>query len=388
MVTAFPGVPVPRSLRGRTGLLLATLIAAAPALRGQAVRLITPELRLGEEFSDIRGVRELADGRLLVSDYIDQRVVMVDAGLGSVAECVTEGGGPAEVRLAGRLLAMPGDSTLLVDIGNSRLMVLDPEGRPRRVLAAERPGLTGVRGVDGLGRLYFTIPGWAEGDQALAADSVRLVRWDPATDRTEQVAVVQGERMRSDIRAPAMVPRIPIVGYGTSDAWVVAPNGVVRVVRGADYVVETVAPGNPAVRGPRHGYETRAVTAADREAFVRDFLRSTPTSGRGPGGGMGFSPQPSDAEVAAMVARTEYAERHPMFRPGSVVAGPGGQVWVGRPARPDEPVSYDVFDAAGRAVRRVELAPGHRVALVTARGVYVIGEDADGVQRLERHRLP
>jgi hypothetical protein len=245
-----------------------------------------------------------------------------------------------------------------------------------------------VRGVDGNGRFYFTVPGWSEGPRALAADSVRLVRWDPTTDRIEDVAVVQGDRMRSDIREPAMVPRIPIVGYGASDGWVVAPNGVVRVVRGADYSIETIALGNPPVRGPSNTYQTRAVTAADREAFVRDFNRTSPTSGRGPGGGMGFSPQLSDAEVAQMVSRTEYAERHPMFRAGAVVAAPAGRVWVGRPAQPGQPVRYDVFDAAGRPVQAVELASGRRVALVTARGVYLIAEDADGIQRLERHRLP
>jgi hypothetical protein len=379
--------PMVRTLR-RAALLTTLLVPGPLALGAQVARLGAPQGRLAEEFSDIRGVRELADGRLLVSDYIDQRVVMVDAAMSSVSECVTEGIGPAEVRLAGRLVAMPGDSTLLVDIGNTRLMVLDPEGRPRRVLPADRPGVTGVRGVDANGRLYFTVPGWSEGPRALAADSVRLVRWDPATDRTEDVAVVQGERMRSDIREPAMVPRIPIVGYGTSDGWVVAANGVVRVVRGADYSIETISIGNPPVRGPSNTYTARAVTAADREAFVRDFNRSSPTSGRGPGGGMGFSPQMNDAEIAATVARTEFAERHPMFRPGAVVAAPAGRVWVGRPPQPGQPVRYDVFDAAGRLVQAVELPSGQRVALVTARGVYVIAEDADGIQRLERHRLP
>ena len=103
---------------------------------------------------------------------------------------------------------------------------------------------------------------------------------------------------------------------------------------------------------------------------------------------MGFSPAMSDAEVAAMVRGTGYAERHPMFRPGAVIAAPGGRLWVGRPPEAGRPVLYDVFDAAGRRVQQVELPAGRRVMTVGRMGVYVAAEDADGVQKLERFALP
>lgn len=367
----------------------AIVLALHPGvLRGQAVRIGAPTATLSEEFSDMRGVRELRDGRLLVSDYIDQRVALVDLGTGRVTDCLTEGIGPGDVRLAGRLIPMPGDSTLLVDIGNSRLMVLDPTGTPRRVISGERPGVMGTRGVSADGSFYFSIPGWAEQANALPNDSVRVVRWNPRTNATQVVAVVQGDRMRSDQHTPALTPRIPIVGYASSDGWTVADDGTLRIVRGGSYVVERRGGSGPAVVGPSNAYTTRAVSSADRVAFVRDFNRSSPTSGRGTGGSMGFSPAMSDAEVAAMVRGTEYAERHPMFRPGAVIAAPGGRLWVGRPADAGRPVLYDVFDAAGRRVQQVELPAGRRVMTVGRMGVYVAAEDADGVQRLERYAAP
>ncbi len=358
------------------------LLAQAP------VRIGAPTATLAEEFSDIRGIRELRDGRVLVSDYIDQRVVLVDLRTGTVTERLAEGIGPQDVRLAGRLIPMPGDSTLLIDIGNSRLMVLDPIGTPRRVISGDRPGVTGTRGVSADGAFYFAIPGWAEQGNALSNDSVRVVRWHPRTNATQVVAVVQGERMRSDQHTPALTPRIPIVGYASSDGWTVSEEGTLRIVRGGNYTVETRGGSGQAVVGPSNAYQTRAVSRADRVAFVREFNRSSPNSGRGVGGSMGFSPAMSDAEVSAMVRGTEYAERHPMFRPGAVISAPAGRLWVGRPAEAADPVIYDVFDAAGRRVQQVELPAGRRVMTVGRMGVYVAAENADGVQHLERYTVP
>lgn len=367
------------------GLLL---FGTAGMVTAQVVRIGSPTATLAEEFSDLRGVRELRDGRLLLSDYIDQRVVLVDLARGTVTDCLTEGIGPADVRLAGRLIPMPGDSTLLVDIGNNRLMVLDPTGTPRRVISGERPGLMGTRGVTADGSFYFSVPGWAEQANALPNDSVRVVRWNPRSNSTQVVAIVQGDRMRSDQHTPALTPRIPIVGYASYDGWTVAEDGTLRIVRGANYAVETHGGQGPTANGPSNAYATRAVTAADRVAFVRDFNRSSPTSGRGTGGSMGFSPAMSDAEVSAMVRGTEYALRHPMFRPGAVIAAPGGRLWVGRPPEASRPVLYDVFDAAGRRLQQVEIGAGRRVLSVGRAGVYVVAEDADGVQRLERYAVP
>jgi hypothetical protein len=365
----------------------ATLAALAAPAGAQPVRLLTPNATLAEEFSAIRGVRELSDGRLLVSDYIDQRVVLVDLDRGTVTARIGKGGGPQEARLPTRLVPMPGDSTILVDLGNNRLLILDGQGRAARSMPTERPGVQGVRGVDAAGAFYFAVPAWME-ERPLANDSVRIVKWHPRSDKLETIAVVQGDRMRSDIRSPALTPRIPTVGYAAQDAWVMGEGSVLRIVRAAGYRVETRAPGAAPVIGPSHAYATRPVSAADRLAYVRRFMASSPTSGKGENGGMGYSPTLSDAEVAAMARGTQYAEQHPMFSAGEVIAAPGGRLWVGRPAGPGRPVLYDVFDDGGRRVTTVELGPGRWVAAVGRQQVYVVIESDLGIQHLERYPLP
>ncbi|MFN0179961.1 MAG: hypothetical protein ACKVZ0_14270 [Gemmatimonadales bacterium] len=354
----------------------------------QAVRLVRPDVSLDREFSDIRGVRELPDGRILVSDYRDQRVLIVDFDRRTATVRVSEGSGPLEARLPTALVPALGDSTILVDLGNQRLAMLDAEGRVGRTIAGDRPGLMGLRGVTPRGEYLFAIPGWAERDQALPDDSVRIVRWHPGTGAQQVVAVIQGERMRSDIRRPSLVPRIPVVGYGSRDGWLVDANGALRIVRGRGFQVETHRGGATPIVGPSYRYETTVVSKADRTAFVRDFLTRSPMSGRGEGGGMGFSPPVSDEQVIQAVGGTEFAERHPMFEAGRLVVDPGGRLWVGRPARPGQPTRYDLFDQGGRMVATVELLPGRRVAAVGKRGVYLVAEGEDGVQFVERHPLP
>lgn len=367
---------------------VALALAGPPPSGAQTVRLTAPASRIAEEFSAVRGVRELPDGRLLVSDYRDQRVVVVDFDRGTVALRVSKGAGPAEARLPTLLIAAPGDSTLLTDLGNQRIAVLDADGRVRRTIAGGQPGIMGVRGVDPAGRYYFAIPGWMERDKALAADSVRLVRWDPATDRQDDIAVIQGERMRSDAGKPALVPRIPIIGYASRDAWVLGEGGVVWIVRGADFRVEVVRPGAPPVVGTANAYETARVSAADRNAFVRRFNEASPTSGRGEGGGFGFSPAMTDREIREMAAQTEFAERHPMFSAGDVVVAPGGRLWVGLPVATGAMVRYQVFDETGARRMTVELPPGRRVWVVGRRYLYAVAETDDGLQYLERYARP
>jgi hypothetical protein len=372
----------------RLTVAAAALTAAAAPAGAQPIRLTTPNATLAEEFSSIRGVRELADGRLLVSDYLDERVVLVDLDRGTVTARVTRGSGPHEARLPTRLIPVPGDSTLLVDLGNNRLLLLDGSGRAVRTIPAERSGVMGVRGVDASGALYFAVPGWAEGPNQLPDDSVRIVRWNPRAGAPEALAVIQGDRMRSDIRSPARTPRIPQVGYASQDGWVVTDAGVLRIVRAAGYRVESRARGAVSLIGPSYAYPTRPVSAADRRAFVERFMATTPTSGKGPDGGMGFTPKAGAAELAALVRGTQFAERHPMFSAGDVLPAPGGRLWVGRPAEDGKPVLYDLFDDAGRRVNSVELPAGRRVMSVGARGLYVVAESELGVQRLERYPLP
>lgn len=377
----------------RTSLLVVAVACVAPvSLAGQMAeptphRLGGPQAVLAEAFSAVRGTRELSSGKLLVADWIEERVALVDLDAGTVRDWVTKGPGPDEVRLPAGLVPMAGDSTLIVDLGNGRLSVLGPAGRISRTMRAERPGMEEVYGVGADGALYFPVPVWAAGASALPDDSVRLVRLDPATGTPRPVAVVQGWRSRSDIRKPSMLPRIPTVGYASRDAWTRSPNGDLVIVRGGDYHLDIVGADGRLRSGPSYAAAPRPVTEADKALFVEGFLAANPTSGRGPDGGMGHSPIPDETEIARLVSSTEFASLHPHFAGAPIVAA-DGRIWVARDGARGSPRLYDVFDAAGKRVAVVELPPGRVVTAVGARGVYAVTEGALGLQTLERYPLP
>ncbi len=354
----------------------------------QLVKLDQPTATLAEQFSFVRGARELSSGQVILVDWSENRVVIADFATNSVRRLMREGPGPQEVRLPSGLVRLRGDTTLLYDDGNNRSHLLAPDGRSLRTIVADVPGRGGIRGLDATGAFVYAIPSWSEGPKALPDDSVRIVRWNPQQSGEPQVVtVVQGTRYRKD-RSPAMQPRLPMVGFASQDSWLIAPNGAVAVVRATPYHVEFLSPGQARVVGPSYAASTRAVTATDKLRFVREFADGSAVSGRGPGGGMGHAPKISDAEVRRMAGTAEWAERFPPFDASAVLSGADGRIWVGAVVLPDVAPRYDVLDRSGTRVMQVELRPGRRLIHVGARGVYAVAEDDDGIQTIERYRVP
>jgi hypothetical protein len=119
----------------------------------------------GSPFGYIGGVRELQDQRVIVADPLGVALVIADLNANSIDTIGHIGAGPEEYRQPDRVLPLPGDSTLLVDLGNSRLTVLDPDDRflehypIARQTASGANALIVPRFTDGLGRLYFLAEG-------------------------------------------------------------------------------------------------------------------------------------------------------------------------------------------------------------------------------------
>ena len=76
-------------------------------LQVATVQLPAPEKTFPEDFTQIRGVRELSDGRVIVSDRLDKGVVVADFTRGTMLKIGRTGSGPAEYRLPTGLSAMP-----------------------------------------------------------------------------------------------------------------------------------------------------------------------------------------------------------------------------------------------------------------------------------------
>ena len=367
--------------------VVALLQAGTPQV--PRVEFTKPAVTVDAEFSQIRGVRELSDGRILVSDRIEQKVMAINPRTGASAVVGRVGSGPGEYRFPTSLYATPGDSAILIDEGNSRVAVIGPDARIKRVWSLMLPGAgapMGSRGRDARGRFYIQIPSWIH-SRGPGKDSVVIVRFDETSNRVDTLTVIKGSTPPPHPEY-SPVPRIPMVIFAPQDGWAVAPDGAFAVVRSGDYHVEWTTADGVVTRGPRIAYTPLAVSESEKTAYTKRFLERTGVGGRTGNIEALTEAEKSPQAVAQMVKANTFAERKGAFTDAAPIAGADGSLWVERSGPVGSRVEYDVFNRRAERVRTVRLAPASRLAAVGRSVAYVIREDDDGVEHLELHSLP
>lgn len=352
----------------------------------QRIRLEGPDARSPEPFSAIAGLRELSDGRLLLSDQIEQTLVRLDLATGAREELGRRGGGPGEYRMPGELLALPGDTTLMRDMGNQRFQTILPNGSlSDESLPARHPHGWPLfpRGVDSGGNIYFDLAGMMiPGLEESAAKGIApILRWDRRGSRVDTMGYVNFPPMEPTGPGEA---RIQIGGgpYQGQDDWGVTPDGRIAVARYRDYHVEWLGGAEGPVVGPSIDYEPVKIGRAEKEAWAdRMASRGIMIEEENGRRRMSRPPRPD-------VDRMEFPEVMPPFTGrGAVQVTPEGEVWVerSRPASERERM-YDVFDGRGRLVKQVLLPEGRRLIGFGKGVLYAVRVDQDDLEWLERYR--
>jgi hypothetical protein len=389
------------------------LLAFPVALQAQRlISLAKPDAEHADPFSQISGVRELRDGRVIVSDPKDKLVQVLDMK-GGTTRVSREGSGPGEYLLPNAMVALPNDSTAIWDGGNRRYLLLGPDAKPVREFRLEPPeGLgnrgygafsaTFPRGVDAKGNIYFLgSPFITNPDGAMAvADTVPVMRFNRARQIPETVAYVFPAEGTARVK-PGPGGRGLNISNGLGnplvplDSWTALPDGRVAVVRGKSYRMDLYTDGK-AVVGAATPYDRIKVDAAMKK-FLEDerlkgFAGGAPRTGRpGAAAPPDISPAIRDELMKDMLNMEPWPEYTPPFRMNAAIgrATPaGGQVWVLLTKRAEsDSTRYDVFDASAKLVARVTLAPKSRVIAFGNGTVYAFRADDDDLQYLQRYRL-
>ncbi|GBD32133.1 hypothetical protein HRbin33_01097 [bacterium HR33] len=367
------------------------LAASLGAQSVDLVRLEPPEARFGEAFSRIAGLRELPDGRVLVSDMLEVAVRLVDFARGTMADVGRQGSGPGEYGMPGALFAGRGDTTYLLDMGNRRFLRLTAGGVVGEAVTINRParGLLLIpRAIDAGGRVYVDLSGLLmRGTENYAASGrAPLLRLDPQTGSADTVAYLQFTPLvPRDAAMPPGEVRVtmgPSKPYEARDAWAVGPDGQVAVVRAEPYRVEWYLPGDVSpVVGPAVKYEPVKIGRAEKEAWVERMGQGIAVVVEN---GVRRTMRPPKPDIESL----EWPEVMPPFD-GAPMVAPWGEVWVRR-SRPaaERRARYDVFDGRGRLVRQVVFPEGRRLIGFGERSVYAVHVDEDDLQWLERYRRP
>lgn len=371
---------------------LAAIPGAASAQAGREIPLGPPTASHSGEFSMLRSVRELADGSVVIADPIDRTLLRLDRTLQRATPLGRTGQGPGEYEQPDAVWPLPGDSTLLVDLGNNRLTVIDPAGRlaGSRILAEPSPTGTLTMmlpgAVDRHGRVYYR--GGRPGD-----DSLPVLRLDRATGRSEVVARIRGPAMRQESGGSEnnRQQRTSSMPYAPADGWAAAPSGRIYLVRADDYHVEVINPDGSRVKGQPVRHTPVRIGAAEREEYAAGVRR---------GGGLSVEMQIRNGEPSMRLSRGRPAQGtdvtvaenfpavKPAFEPGDLWVDSRERLWVRRHQAAGQAPLYDVFDGRGSLVGSVRLPASRRIVGMGNGNVYVGRSDEDDLMYLERHALP
>lgn len=368
-------------------------------LAAQEVRLGPAQARAAEPFSLVNTVRELSTGQVVVADPLGGTLVMLDRTLQRSTPLGREGGGPGEYRQSDAVWPLPGDSTLLVDLGNARLTVISPDG----VLGRSRPLAPGEfapgrpltlfipRGVDRDGRLYIE-GGRAMGGPPSDSAVVMRVAGEAAPESLVRVKLPD-TRQETSGGANERSVRLRAVPLSRVDAWGVGPDGSVAVARSGDYHLDWILPDGRTVSGPPVDHRPVRIRQAEREEWDLERGRS--------GGGIGISIEVENGRTNMSFGRTgsgprgesdlaslSWPETMPPFVGATLQVDGRGRAWVRRSMPAGEAALYDVFDGTGRIVAQIRFPEGRRLVGFGEETLYAVDVDEFDLQTLERYALP
>lgn len=348
----------------------------------RVIRLKSADAQLGEEFTSVDYLRELSDGRILVADTREKRLVVADFAKGTVETLSRTGSGPGEIRSIGGLFGLAGDSTLLVDDANHRWLLLSGT-RIVATLPPDAPATVAAhgdeRGVDRLGHLLAQLnAGRVAGDPSGRLDSPYVALVDRRTGKADTVG-----RVRAALRLQVAATYGPdgrlisakyfFPPFTAFEQVTIFPDGWIAVARLDPYRIEWRSPTGQWLRGAPIPVPSVKVDDQEKRAWLaRTF------------GGRVSPPDPSTI--------SNWPATIPPFeapRGSIVVAASNGALLVSRtPSARHEETLYDVFDRRGTRIGQLPLPKNERIVGFGLRTVFVVVTDSDRIQRLQRHPWP
>lgn len=370
------------------GGLSAQLSLACPPLGAQAdptprlIRLKPANAQLTEEFTSISFVRELSDGRVLIADKREKRLVIADLRKGAVESLLRTGSGPGEFRSISGLIALAGDSTLVVDEGNRRWLLLSGT-RVTMTLPSDQPATVAARGGeaggDRLGHLLSQLnAGRVVGDPLGRLDSPYVALVDRRTGKADTVGRIRAaHRIQVDVtRAPdgsIASAKYKFPPYTAFEQLTIFPDGWIAIARLEPYRVEWRSPNGQWIHGAVVPVPPVKVDEQEKRAYLAETWPSQSA--------------PPDPQTIANWPATV-----PAFfesRGSIVLAASDGKLLVNRsPTSRTPETSYDVFDRRGERVGQLVLPRNERIVGFGAKAAFVVVTDSDGIQRLRRHPWP
>lgn len=425
----------------RSMLLAATLSASLQAQAAIPMRSVAaPSATTTESLGAIFGVREMADGRVLVSDPGSLRLLMFAPDLKTFTTLSDTtatsknkyGDSPAQI------IPYLGDSTLFAPYpAGATFLVLDPNGQVARATAPPKTSdMTFMRSsrtlLDARGRLFYrgrvtAQPAVRPVAGAIAVtqppDSAPIVRADFDTRSVDTIGYVRlSKPARREITpnasgsGPPSSEKVFVTPISTVDDWTMLPDGTIAIVRGQDYHIDWISPSGVTTSSPKMSFDWRKITDEEKQRLsdstiqawqkLLDDAKASSASRPqrpSPNGGFSFtSVMQMDPATGSMVSMTtnampltfpfdQWPSYVPPVRGNTTLSDPDGNVWI-LPVTSSKSakggIVYDVVNRKGEIFERVEMPAERSVAGFGKNGVvYLMSRDSSAVWHLEKTRV-
>ena len=391
--------------------LAAGMLALAGPVYAQNVptrTLAKPDLEYSEPFTQIAGIRELRDGRVVTIDPRDKTIQVVDLRAGTATKLGREGSGPGEYGLPLSLLALPNDTSAVLDMLNQRLLLINPNATVGGFVDLNVPPPSGGGRGDGVrmvggnlpriadakGRMYMEGPPFRMTENGpQSADSVPMIRWDRGSGKRDTVAwrkVPQGAAQISGGRSGGGQNVSFRVGGGPpfagADAMLVAPDGRVAVVRHEPFSVDFISETGQRTRGRPISYEKVKVSEGHKAEWRERQRGATAMMMTNDNGRRSATMAPQNN---VQDPETWGGEFMPPFLTGTnnVVFSNDGYLWIARTGPAGMAPTYDVVDRGGNVVQRIVLPKRHRLLGFGNSAIYLARLDEDDLQYLQKYRF-
>ena len=349
----------------------------------------------GRKFGRIRSVRELADGRVLVSDLVKRRLYVADFGSDEVRSLGRIGDGPGEFRSAGFLYPLGPDSTLFTDQSTHRAFLVVGDGHPETLdattsliarLSTEPPWgadrFGRVLGVEGFGYSGDWLPSRVEADSLrILLTTGNVIDWEPG--KHEPIAEFGGQGRFGgwrQVQFGRVYYTSPLATEG--QAWLFW-DGWVAVAHPDPYRVDWRRPDGEWVRGAALPFDR--VPATDWQKCFSATGDRNRDACDSPGLAK-YVELPSPDHVPPFVMA-----RHDRTTPGGIAVqpAPNGMLLIQRTLMADAPGRrYDVIDRTASLRGTIRLPENRTIVGSGSSSVYVVTADSDDDLTLTRHPWP
>lgn len=338
-----------------------------------------------ESFSRIKNVLGLADGRVVVPDATEKKLVLLDFTNQRATPLSRTGSGPTEFQTPGGVYRGRGGAALVYDQNQRRFLRI--EGNGSVAGAVSLPTSPTSMSVSDRGPDQFvpdTLGNVVSQTSTMQTGQIesRLMRFDGDGAERELAKLTMPASRDVGGSTPGVSMR-QLVRFSPADVWAVAPDGWVAVVSAAPYRVRWIPPAGSEVQGPALPFTPLPVTKEDRDAARTTTTNRPPATvtTRGPNGDRVVPmPRPNVEPL--------FADTKPAFGTQVPQIDPTGRIWIERHVAHGAAPLYDVIDRRGNLVDRIVFPMGTRLGGFGPGVLYAVRTDEDDLLYVQRYRMP